>query len=116
MEIRWLAADEYGKLDQIPADHAAQLNPDNTLVAVAVEDDRIIGRAVLISLPHLECIWVDSDHRNGTLGARLESFCAEKLAGLGARQMLAVAVNDKIADYLKRLNYSHLGSIWIKEI
>jgi hypothetical protein len=114
MQLRWLKADEYETLAKIP--DKADLSPENTLVAVAVQDEKIVGRMVLISLPHIECAWVAPEHRGGILAARLETFCEQRLASLGASKMLAIAVDEKIESYFKRRDYVRLGTVWMKEI
>jgi N-acetylglutamate synthase-like GNAT family acetyltransferase len=116
MEIRWLRFDEYHKLDSIPNHDSVSLNPDNSLVVVAVKDEEIIGRMVIINLPHIECAWVAPEHRGGILASSLEKACINRLKELGASKMLAIAINEEIESYFDRRGYKKLGTVWIKEI
>lgn len=112
MEVRVLEPEEYGTLTL----------PDKTVVpswAIAVgafDSDRLVGRLVGISLPFIECAWIDPDYRNGTVGGRLECAVRAKLKELGASLALAIAVDGQMEDYLARLGYTKFGTVWKKEL
>lgn len=116
MEIKILAPEEYHLLDEIPEPDAVKLDPSTTWVAAAIEDGKIVGRLVALSLPHIEAIWVEEKHRGSTIGVRLESLLTKKLEELGAGLVMAYAVNDKMESYLQRLGYTKLATAWRKDL
>jgi N-acetylglutamate synthase-like GNAT family acetyltransferase len=116
MEVRLLEANEYGLLDQIQGEDHAEPSPDNSIVAVAIEDGKIKGRLVLLNVPHLEAIWIDPEERGRAILARMEAVLLGKLKELGAKQVIGFAVNEKMESYLERRGYSKLATAWIKEI
>jgi len=114
MKIKFLEPNEYHKLDGIDG---AGFTPDNSLVAVAVDDDdKVIGRMAIVQLPHLEGSWVAPAHRGSTVGARLEKTCVNKLKELGAATVIGFAPDDTLELYLKRLGYTKFATAWKKEI
>ena len=114
--VRLLKSDEYDLLKQIPAEHRAEITPDNTIVAASFEGDKLVGALVLINLPNIECAWVHPEQRSGTLLGRMESLLIDKLRELGARKVIAFAVNEQMEDYTKRLGYARFASAWIKGV
>ena len=116
MEIRILKPEEYHLLDDIPAPDAVRLNPENTWVVAAVEDGRVIGRLVALSLPHLEGAWIAPEHRGRTIGAQMESVLTDKMKELGASLVMAYATDETMESYLTRLGYSRLATAWRKDI
>jgi hypothetical protein len=116
MEIRLLKSGEYSLLNQITGEDHAMPSPDNSLVAVAIEDGKIKGRLVLINIPHLEAIWIDPGERGGTILARMENLLLDKLKELGAARVIGFAVNEKMESYLERRGYSKLATAYIKEL
>jgi hypothetical protein len=112
MEIRLINPDEYKLLDK----DAAGLNPDNSLIAVAVKDGKIMARLAAISLVHMEAAWIDPEIRNGIALARMEALLTEKLKEKGVSVALAFAVDEKMEDYISRLGYERLATAWRKEI
>ncbi len=116
MKVRFLGAGEYGLLDAIDGPHRVQLDPANTLVVGAFDDGRLVGRLVALNLPHIEAVWIAPEHRKGLLLGWMVRLMTCKLRSLGARISLAIGVDKTMEDYLDRLGYSKLGTIWKKEI
>lgn len=116
MEIRILKPEEYPLLDSVPQPDSVKLDPANTWVAGAFDGEKLVGRLVALSLPHLEAAWIDPQYRDGLTAARLEKAMIEKLKELGAGCVIAFAVNERIESYLARLSYEKLATAWRKEI
>lgn len=116
MQYRILKPEEYDLLKSIPEPDAVKVNPNNTFVAAAFDEKKIVGRAVAISLPHIEAIWVDPEYRKGMIGKKLHSMIADTLQEHGAKLLIAYAINKKMESYLQRLGYSQLATAWIKEL
>ncbi len=116
MEVRLLRAEEYPLLDAIPEPDRVILSPDNTMVAAAFDKGRLVGRLVLINVPHIECGWIDPAYRNGTLPQRAEWLLVNILRSLGAQKAFAFATDERMEDYIRRLGYERFATAWIKEI
>ena len=116
MEIKILTPDEYRLLDMVPEPDRVLLNPENTWVVGAIENGRLVGRLVALSLPHIECAWIDPAHRNGLLLQRMESALTWKLKTLGAGLAIAFAVDPKMESYCRRLGYLQFATAWRKEM
>ena len=104
-------------MDNIP--DGTLFTPENSIVAVAQENEKIVGMLSIVSIPHLEGIWVDPCCRGGRVGYMLEKTCCEKLCDLGAKGVAAFApfaLPDTIGPYLDRLGYTEFASVWKKEI
>jgi N-acetylglutamate synthase-like GNAT family acetyltransferase len=114
MKTEFLLPGDYAKANSI--DNAG-FTPDNSIVAI-VEDEASnpIGRIAIVLLPHIEGIWIHPDHRNGTIGAKLEQAACAKLSSLGADTVLAFAIDTKLESYLERLGYTKFATAWKKEI
>ena len=116
MEIRILKSDEYDLLDELPDPDKIKLSPNNTIVAVALDGDKIVGRLAILNLPHLELLWINPEYRNGLILRRLEQTLINKLKNMGAGLALAFAVNKKMESYLSRLDYTEIATVWKKEL
>ena len=117
LTVRFLRPDEYNRLNiGVPADQSVSLDPDTSLVAVAEDGGRVVGRLVAIALPHIECAWIDEAHRGATLLARMENALIEELKQRGASRVLAFAVDDKMESYCHRRGYRKFATAWEKEI
>lgn len=115
-EIQILTPDQYRLLDAVPEPDRVLLSPTNTWVAGAINDGRLVGRLVAVSLPHIECAWIDPAHRNGRLLHGMESALTGKLKALGAGIAIAFAVDQKMETYCRRLGYSQFATAWRKDL
>lgn len=116
METRMLKPEEYGLMDSIPEPNAVRLDPANTWVVAGFDGGRLVGRLIAINLPHLECLWIDEEHRKSTLGYTMERMMIERLQSIGAKKVLAFAVDEEMEDYCRRLGYQKFATAWEKEI
>ena len=116
MDIRILEPHEYKLLDCIPAPDGVKLDPENTWVAAAIDDGKLVGRLAAISLPHIEAAWIDQGYRGSMIGVRMETLLEQKLKELGANLVLAFAVDETMESYLQRLGYQKIATAWKKEI
>lgn len=117
MDVRLLSPDEYRLLENIPAEQRERLTPENSAVAGAFDDGgRLVGSMLLITVPHMECPWIDPQYRGGTLFARMEDVLVNKLRSLGSGKVFVFPVFQKMEQYLLRWGYRLRGTVWEKEI
>jgi|SRR5579872_3094129 len=87
------------------------------LKGVKDKDGRVVARACVISLPHIEGTWVSPGHQIAgfyVLGAIEE---AVKDAGASHAMAFAPNQNPKIAEYLQRLGYEQVPvTLWMKGV
>ena len=89
---------------------------DYTLAVAAFDEGELVGRMFLVCLPHLEAPWIREDKRGGFLAKRMEERLIEEAKRFEIERTFALAVNDKIADYLNRLGYRKTEyTVWEKE-
>jgi len=88
---------------------------DYTIAVAAFDGGELVGRMFLVVLPHLEAPWIREDKRGGTLAARMEAALLKRAEHFGLNRTFAFAVDDTIADYLKRLGYQKTEyTVWEK--
>ena len=113
---RLLNPEEFGLLDGIPEPDRVKVEPERTICAASFDNGKLVGRLLALSVPHIECAWIDPDCRNGLVLGHMERLITKRLKSLGASLALAVAVDARMEDYVSRLGYTRLGTIWKKEI
>lgn len=116
IQIRLLNADEFALLDSVPEPDKAALKPENSIVAVATLEGKLIGRIAAVSLPHIECVWIMPVYRGGVLLGRLEKVLECELKTRGATLAMAFAVNEQMENYCRRLGFQRFASAWRKDI
>ncbi len=106
MTIRTLPAPEYPRLASI--EEGTVPNPDHSIVVVAEDDDgNIVGRMMLVVVPHLERTWLAPEARGGTVAYRLErAICAEAEAA-GLRTVFAYTTTPEHTSYMERLGWAN---------
>lgn len=91
--------------------------PGMVLSLVSECNGEKVGEIFVLSVPHIEGIWVKPELRGTTLGARLHQKAVERLKAMGASKVFAFASSDEIEDYTKRLGYKKLDwAVMEKEI
>lgn len=103
MVIRALAPEEYGCLTQV--EEGVVPDPENSRVVVAIDNDKVVGRAMIVAMPHLEGTWVAPDARGGTVGYRLERAVCEEAREAGLKKLMAFSTDPKHTQYLQRLGW-----------
>lgn len=107
MKIEVLNPEQYSELAGIEEGFIPPW--DNGVVFVARDDaGKIIGRSMILFVPHIEGTWVHPDHRGSTIAYRLIRAVGKSLAKSGAGMMLAYSQDVKVDDYLKRIGFELL--------
>lgn len=107
MKIERLPPEWYGELAAV--DDGFIPPAGQSLVFVARDDaGKIVGRNVVLLLPHVEGTWVATEYRGSTLMPRLMDAAEQELAKAGASAVFAYSVSDVNSDYLKRMGYEEL--------
>lgn len=98
-------------------DPTGQKWPADAIVIYARDGDSIVGRSGIVSVPHVEGVWVE-ESRRGTGVLASVMIAAQNLAkNKGASKVFAFATSDTNADYLERLGYKKKHwTVWEKEI
>lgn len=108
MNYRTLPAEEYPRLASV-ADGIIP-DPDGSVVIVAENDaGEIIGRMIIVDVPHIEGTWVAPEARGGSVGARLEKAACQAAVALGLKKTFAFVTNSEHAGYLRRLGWRDAG-------
>jgi len=108
MTIRTLPTDEYPRLASV-ADGVVP-DPEGSVVLIAENDaGEIVGRMIIVDVPHIEGTWVSPEARGGSLGYRLERAACEAARGLGLRKTFAFVTTVEHAGYLRRLGWRDAG-------
>ena len=76
----------------------------NSLVVVAKDDGEIVGRMMLVAIPHIEGTWIKESYRKGSLGVKIERRMEQEAERLGLRTLFAFAPSH-VSDYLSRLGF-----------
>lgn len=114
MEVKTLQPAEWDILKQAPDGWV----PDPAWVAaiVAMDGERLVGRAAVCLMAHIEGTWVAEDHRNGTVGFRLIKAIEEQARAMNLSIVMAYAMPE-VGSYLERLGFKKSEvSVYVKEV
>lgn len=106
IEVERLHPSEFDLLHSI--DDGFQPDPEKSIVVVARNESRIIGRIALVAPTHVEAIFVERAWRNSPVFKRLVDAVEMEARAEGIKTLLAYAVNDQMADYISRLGYTKM--------
>ena len=113
--VERLPKQEFGSLRKIEEGFVP--NADESIVVVAKDGEKIVGRMFLISVAHVEGTWIDAEARNGTIAARMMREMEKQAAGAGLRTIFAYAEDEKVGEYIERLGYSKVPlAVFRKEL
>ena len=93
-------------------------DPKNAIAVIGQTDKReVVGRGFLVSIAHIEGIWLRREYRNGTLMERIVRELEVQARMCGLSQALAFGKDEQMADYIRRLKYTQLPlTVWSKEL
>jgi GNAT superfamily N-acetyltransferase len=114
--VRKLSSCEWSKLEEFPD---KIVPPADRAIAFVAESDsqRPVGRIFVLSLVHLEGIYVDPAQRGSGLMNRLVQKAEQEIQNLGASVSFAYGSNPTMEDYISRLAYlKQPWSVWRKEL
>ena len=103
MNIRVLAPSEYSRLASIEEGFVP--DPEASIAVCAFDGEEIVGRMLVVVMPHLMSVWVAPEKRGSTAGFRMEKVMVEELKRRGVSKVLAYVEDAKIDEYLNRLGY-----------
>lgn len=112
MIIRKLEAHEYGRLADI--EEGFQPNPETSIAVVAEDGGKIVGRMLLVVMPHIEGTWIDEKYRNGSIGYRMEREVERQSRELGVSKVMAYAPLE-LAGYMERLGFRRLNIVVLEK-
>lgn len=100
IEIARLNPSGFDELKQV--DDGFVPNPDHSIVVVARNEQRIIGRLFAMSPVHVEGIFVEERYRGGNLFKDMMSAMEVELRAEKIRKALAFSVRPEIGHYIER--------------
>lgn len=109
---------ELNHLARIPEDPL--VFPQEFLILGAYNEQKeLVGRAMFITLPHIEGTWVREDLRKGRIGYHLLKTIEQQIKGMGRSHAWAfIEETDKEKEgYMERLGYKRMPfSVWAKQL
>lgn len=113
--VERLTPENYGQL--LTVEEGWSPDPANSIVVVAREGNRIVGRTMLVRPFHVEGTWVDEDFRYGMTGIRLLKELEKQAKTEGLTKILAYAMEKTIEGYLQRMGYrKSILTVWEKAL
>lgn len=82
--------------------------PSQSIVVVVKDNQKIVGRTMLIRPWHIEGTWIDEAFRNGTAGPRMIQKLEEQARIEGISKLFSYSNTPEISNYLQRLGFSVL--------
>jgi hypothetical protein len=116
LEIKVLKPEDYHLLKQAPDEFVP--DPAMSVAVVAMDGERLVGKVLLVILPHVEGPWIHPDYRGGLIAKRGHDLLAEAVKEKwNITKLFAFGATEEIEGYLKRLGYTKEPlSVWSKEI
>lgn len=112
---RVLAEIEYSELSSVE-DGFTPPPPPHGIAITAKDGKEIVGRNFLVSVPHVEGIWVAEKYRKGRVGFDLMRIAEDEAKSLGIKRLFAYGTNETNG-YLERLGYKKQElTVWVKEL
>lgn len=110
MTYRELQPEEYAKLEGHPALKGVGVpSPDVARVVIAEDHNgEIVGFQMLVTVVHLEPIWVHPDYRGSMVPVRLWKTATRLLDALRIKMAYCFSDRPEIANYLSRLGLREL--------
>jgi len=113
MTTRELPREEWHRLAGTELEPYVHDQPDGVLAVLVVEDgDQIIGCWSILTLVHVEGVWIDPAHRkHGAVARQLLGAMWRRLRSLGVRAVLTGAVTTEVEQLLARLGAARVPYI-----
>ena len=108
MVIRTLPAVEYSRLASV-ADGIVPSAEDSVVIVAENDAGEIVGRMMLVDVPHIEGTWVAPEARGGSVGFRLEKAACDAARDIGLKNTFAFVTSADHAGYLRRLGWEDAG-------
>lgn len=94
--------------------------PSDSIVILAIDDEnKILGRIVIISLPHIENLEIEDNNSNGFLMRQLLTQAEDVLRELNRTCAVSFISNnnEKALDYAQRYGYEKLPmTVWMRDL
>lgn len=104
MKVRALEPQEYDRLKSLP--DALVPDKENSIAVVAeTEDKQLVGRMLLVVLPHIEGTWIADNFRSGRIGFQLERELEKEARKFGLKKIFAYTTNQVHSEYMERLGF-----------
>lgn len=117
MNYRALEPNEYNRLEFIFKPRGLPL-PDPLIerVAVAEDDGRIVGMAILRYLPLVDALWADKHHRGGVIDyPQLVAKAEEPLYKLPGSRAYAIGTGTHVNQIAESCGYRKLETVQLME-
>lgn len=92
---------------------------DDSLVALAFKDNKVVARAGIIAWPHIEGLWIDESVQSSLVGPKLLEGIEKALKHFHETRAFAFIDDDRpdIQDYAKRSGFSRIPvHVYVKEL
>jgi hypothetical protein len=106
LSMRVLPPEEWSRLQGTEAEHLwPVLDPATAQVLVVERDHMIVGCWTLMTVLHVECLWIaPTDRGRGGVARRLLRFMREMATAAGFRTVVTSAMSDEIRALLAHVN------------
>ena len=111
MTTRILPPDEWHRLSETEAGTEWQrFDPAHAQVLVAEREGVIVGCWVLLTIPHVECLWIaPSERGRSSVGRRLLSSMRLMARAMGAHWVWTAAVSEDVRQLLEHVGARKLN-------
>lgn len=92
---------------------------DSIVIFATDEENKILGRIAIISLPHIENLEIEDSNNNGLLMKQLLTQAENTLKELNRTCAVSFISNDneKALDYAQRYGYEKLPmTVWMRDL
>ena len=105
MTARILPPEEWSRLDPGRVPPLFLHCPPGDADVVVVEDEKgsIIGTVTVLKATHLECLWIEADHRNAGVARSLLRKACEVAAERGSTWVLGNSADEQMQGIMRRL-------------
>jgi N-acetylglutamate synthase-like GNAT family acetyltransferase len=115
IEIRRLEASQYDVLPNIADGYCPE--PAKSIVVIAANESKIIGRIMLLTPAHIEAIFIEPAWRNGIVMNMLVDAIELEARAEGIVKVLAYAADSQMENYIERFGYKKLPlTVWEKNL
>lgn len=83
--------------------------PETSVVIFAKNNDKIIGQVMVVVQPHIECLEIDKEFRNGLVLLQLIKLAEKVVKDLGKETALSFISDENTINYAKRLGYEEVN-------
>ena len=115
IELRQLDKEDYDVLETVAEGYKP--SPDSSIVVLALDNEEIVGRTMIVAVAHIEGTWVAPRCRRAFIGKRLISALEQAARDSGLTKLFAYTNTEENGAYMKRLGYTKAEiAVWEKNL